>query len=90
MNYNFLGIFLLVINLFGFLIVGLDKFKAKRGRWRTPEKHFFIVSLIGGAFGVYLGMRLFRHKTKHKKFIYGIPVLIVLNMVGIYYILQIL
>jgi uncharacterized membrane protein YsdA (DUF1294 family) len=89
MDYNFLGIFLLVINLFGFLTVGLDKAKAKRDRWRIPEKHFFIVSVLGGAVGVYLGMKLFRHKTKHKKFVYGIPILIVLNLVSIYYLTQI-
>lgn len=87
MEYSMYWLALMVYNAIGFLMVGMDKWKAKRGRWRIPEKHFFIFSFFGGAVGVYLGMQVFRHKTQHKKFIYGIPLMIVLNAVLLYFLI---
>ncbi len=78
-------IYILVINALSFLTVGVDKLKAKRRKWRIPESRFFIFGLLGGASGVYLGMQLFRHKTQHRKFTIGIPVLIILNVICLYY-----
>lgn len=71
------------INLVAMLLMGVDKVKAKWGWWRIPEVTFFIVGLCMGALGVWAGMFIFRHKTRHLQFKVGIPVLILLN-VGCY------
>ena len=79
-NFNFLGIYLITINIFSFLTAGYDKIKAKHHGWRVSEKRIFFLAFIGGALGVYAGMKIFRHKTKHRLFTIGIPVLIVFNL----------
>ena len=61
-------IYLIVINLIGFCIMGLDKYKAKKGKWRTPEKTLFSITLLGGGIGTTAGMYHFRHKTKKNVF----------------------
>ena len=71
-------VWLAAINLYGFIICGIDKLKAKHNMYRISEKHLFIICFIGGAFGILLGMNTFRHKTKHLKFTIGVPVLCVL------------
>lgn len=68
-------IYICVINIIGFVIMGLDKSKAKKKLYRIPEKTFFIVSLIGGSVGTWIGMMLFRHKTKHWYFLVFIPLI---------------
>ena len=72
-------IYLAVINLIGFLIMGADKAKAKKKAWRIPEKAFFIVSLLGGGLGSWIGMYTFRHKTKHWYFVIGIPAIFIIE-----------
>lgn len=62
--------------------MGIDKEKAKRKAWRIPEKTFFLVSFLGGSLGSFLGMRVFRHKTKHWYFVIGIPTIFILQVVG--------
>ena len=79
MNYYF--IYLLVINLLGFFAMGLDKHKAKKGKWRIPEKTLFLVALLGGSLGTTIGMHVFHHKTKHWYFKFGMPVIFVIQMV---------
>ena len=64
-----------------------DKWKAKKGKYRISEKALFVVALLLGGIGVYLGMYKFRHKTKHNLFTIGIPITIVLNIFTVYYIL---
>lgn len=73
-------IFWLSINIFGFALTAYDKAKAKLKAWRVPEKWFFILAFLGGAWGIWAGMFVFRHKTKHTSFIIGIPLLGVLNV----------
>ena len=65
--------YLLIINLIGFIIMGVDKKRAIRGAWRISEASLFTVALLGGALGCTLGMSHFRHKTKHWYFKYGMP-----------------
>lgn len=80
--------YLLVINITGFLLMGYDKAKAKKGNWRVPERNFFVISLLGGALGVYAGMKTFRHKTKHDSFVIGIPLLLGINLMSAYFIFR--
>ena len=69
-------VWLAAINLVTFAVYGIDKAKAKRGAWRMPEKTLFLLPLLGGSLGALLGMRVFRHKTKHWYFVWGIPLIL--------------
>ena len=74
-------LFLLVMNLLAFALMGIDKMKAKRGSWRVPEKTLFLVTALFGGLGGTLGMHFFRHKTKHWYFKLGFPALLVIQIV---------
>ena len=78
-------LYVLIINLIGFGIMGIDKFKAKKGFWRTPEKTIFTITLLGGGIGTVTGMYLFRHKTKKMKFTIGLPTILISEIVLIIY-----
>ena len=69
--------YLAAVNLVTFTVYGADKAKAKRGAWRVPEKTLFLLPLLGGSLGALLGMKVFRHKTKHWYFVWGIPLILV-------------
>lgn len=73
--------YLFIMNLFAFSIMGIDKYKARKNKWRISEKTFFLLSICGGALGTILGMIVFRHKTQHKSFYMGIPLLYLLNKI---------
>lgn len=75
-------IYLLIVNFFGFCLMGIDKFKAYKQRYRISENSLFCVALIGGSIGSYIGMYFFHHKTKHKRFYIGIPVIIILQIIS--------
>jgi len=75
---------LTIINVLAFTFVGIDKYRAKRRVWRIPEKAFFWFALIGGCPGLYTGILLFRHKTRHWYFMYGIPAIFILQAILIY------
>ena len=68
--------FLLAVNIATFFMYGIDKYKAKKGKWRISEATLLLMAAIGGSIGAWAGMRLWHHKTMHKKFKYGIPVII--------------
>ena len=76
-----LGAYLLVINLEGFALMGIDKSRARRGRRRIAEATLFIVAALGGSLGVLCGMYAFRHKTLHTSFTVGIPLLLFVQAV---------
>ena len=76
-------IYLAAVNLFGLIIMGVDKSRAKRRKWRIPEATLFLVAVIGGSIGSILGMYLFRHKTKHWYFVVGMPVILVLQLIAV-------
>ena len=73
--------YLLIINLLTFLLYGIDKWKAKRARWRIPEAALLGMAAVGGSIGAWLGMRVWHHKTQHKKFRYGVPAILVAQIV---------
>ena len=79
--WQLLGLYLLLVNLAAFLVMGLDKRRAKRDKWRISEKALFLPAVLGGALGGVLGMRTFRHKTQHWYFRFGFPLLLVLQVV---------
>ena len=76
-------IYFVVINLFGFFIMWLDKRKAKKGAWRIPEKTLFIITAIGGGIGTTAGMYAFRHKTQKIQFVVGFPLITILEIIAI-------
>lgn len=78
-------IYVLSINLIGFLSMFIDKQKAKRGNWRTPEKTLLTIALIGGSIGSLIGMYTFKHKTHKPRFYIGIPCIIVVQIFLIIY-----
>lgn len=73
-------IYLVAVNVVTFFLYGIDKWKAKRSKWRIPEATLLGMAVIGGSIGAWLGMRVWRHKTMHKKFQFGIPVIILLQI----------
>lgn len=87
---QFVIVYLVLINLIGFFAMMIDKRRAKRGAWRIPEKTLFIIAILFGSVGVSLGMKRFRHKTKHKSFVIGIPAIeivqLILILLGCYHI----
>ena len=82
---KYLQIYLGVINLIGFFAMFLDKQKAKRGKWRIPEKTLFLLAVIGGSLGTTLGMHMFRHKTKHWYFKFGMPFILIVQIILMIY-----
>lgn len=75
-GWTVLLVWLAVINLLTFIVYGADKHRARKGKWRVPEKTLFLLPLLGGSIGALLGMRVFHHKTKHWYFVWGIPAIL--------------
>ena len=81
-------IYLIIINAVGFLLMLIDKQKAKQNAWRIPERTLLAVAAIGGSLGCLCGMRLCRHKTRHPKFSLGLPIMFAVQavLVALFYI----
>lgn len=75
----------IIINILSFIIMYIDKRKAREHKWRIPEGRLFLLAALFGSIGVLAGMRVFRHKTKHMKFIIGIPCIIIIQILVIYF-----
>ena len=73
--------YLAVINVVTFFMFGIDKWKAKKSKWRVRETALLGLAVLGGSIGAWLGMKVWHHKTLHKKFKYGIPVIIIIQLV---------
>ena len=84
---NIILYYLLAVNIATFFLYGIDKYKARKGRWRISEATLLMMAVIGGSIGAWSGMRLWHHKTMHKKFKYGIPIIIILQVVLAVYLL---
>lgn len=78
-----ISIYILFINAFGFISMWYDKRMAQTGSWRVKEGTLFGIALLGGSIGSLIGMYKFRHKTKHPSFVYGIPLIIILQILAI-------
>lgn len=84
-------IYLAAINVVTFFLYGIDKLKAKRSKWRVKEATLIWMSVFGGSVGAWLGMKAWHHKTQHKKFKYGIPLILLMQIVaavGIWYLVN--
>lgn len=77
---NLVLYYIVIINILTFIVYGIDKLKAKKGKWRIPESTLLLLAIIGGSIGAWFGMRILHHKTMHKKFKYGIPLIIILQL----------
>ena len=82
--------YLLAINALSFSLYGIDKYKAKKNQWRISEATLLMMAVIGGSIGAWAGMRLWHHKTMHKKFKYGIPIIIIMQVSLVVYLHSIL
>ena len=81
MNYElYITVFLLAVNVMAFFMYGIDKWKAKKDKWRTSEATLLWIAVIGGSIGAWLGMKVWHHKTLHKKFRYGLPLIIIVQI----------
>ena len=78
-------IYFIIINIIGFLAMYIDKQKARKGKWRIPEKTLFIITALGGGIGTIAGMYTFRHKTRKIAFVIGFPVITILEIICIIY-----
>ena len=76
--------YLIIINVLAFFLMGMDKKKAQTGAWRIPEKTLFLSAILGGSIGAIAGMQLFRHKTKHKTFVIGMPGILIVQLLLAY------
>ena len=77
---NIISCYILGINVIAVLVYGIDKLKAKRGKWRIPESTLLLLAAIGGSMGAWLGMKAWHHKTMHLKFKYGLPAILLLQL----------
>lgn len=73
-------LYVIIMNIIGVMMMGIDKSRAKRHAWRIPERTLFLISLLGGSVGSLAGMYLFRHKTKHMKFVIGMPLILLIQI----------
>lgn len=83
--YETIAIYLLIINAITFFVYGIDKWQAKHNKWRTPEATLLLLAVIGGSIGAWLGMKAWHHKTMHKKFKYGVPLIFLLQVALVAY-----
>ena len=84
---NIILYYLLAVNIATFLLYGVDKYKAKKNKWRISETTLPLMAVIGGSIGAWVGMRIWHHKTMHKKFKYGIPLIIIMQIALVVYLL---
>ena len=72
--------YLVLINVITYIVYGIDKLKAQKGKWRIPEATLLLLAIVGGSIGAWTGMKVWHHKTMHKKFKYGVPLIIAVQI----------
>lgn len=75
------GCCLTVVNAVAFIMYGIDKYRARNAKWRIPEATLLMLAVVGGSVGAWLGMKAWHHKTRHRKFLYGVPAILLLQIV---------
>ena len=79
--------YIVVINVIGFALMGIDKAKARKRAWRIPEATLFLIALSGGSLGTTLGMHVFHHKTLHWYFVFGMPAILIMQILLILFVI---
>ena len=82
---GYILLYIVLINIVTFLAYGIDKLKAKRNRWRVPESALFLLAVVGGSIGAWTGIKVWHNKTLHKRFKYGIPLIVFVHIVIYFY-----
>lgn len=80
-SFDLLLLYVIIVNLISFITMGIDKRKAQKRAFRIPEAALFVLAIIGGSLGSVIGMHLFHHKTRHWYFLYGMPVILALQII---------
>jgi uncharacterized membrane protein YsdA (DUF1294 family) len=83
MDIKVIAALVLALNVITFFVYGIDKWKAKTGKWRISEATLQILAIIGGSIGAWLGIKVWHHKTMHKKFKYGVPAIIAIQFIAV-------
>ena len=78
--HSYLAYYFLAINAVTFIVYGIDKYKAKKAKWRISEATLLLLAVLGGSIGAWMGMKVWHHKTMHKKFKYGIPAILLIQI----------
>ena len=78
--HSYFAYYLLAINAVTFIVYGIDKYKAKKAKWRISEATLLLLAVLGGSIGAWMGMKVWHHKTMHKKFKYGIPAILLIQI----------
>ena len=86
-TYLHIALVFLAVNVVTFFIYGIDKWKARNHKWRISETQLLALAVLGGSIGAWLGMKVWHHKAQHKKFVYGVPSIIILQLVIIVYLI---
>lgn len=76
------GCCLTVVNVVAFIVYGIDKYRTRNGKWRIPEATLLMLAVVGGSVGAWLGMKAWHHKIRHRKFRYGVPAILLLQIVA--------
>ena len=78
--HSYLAYYLLGINAVTFIVYGIDKYRAKKAKWRISEATLLLLAVLGGSIGAWIGMKVWHHKTMHKKFQYGVPAILLIQV----------
>ena len=81
-------VYLILVNLFAFILYGIDKDKSRKKLWRISERTLLGIAAIGGSLGALIGMRVFHHKTKHWYFRFGLPLILILHLAAFFLLFQ--
>lgn len=76
-------VYVAAVNAVAFVVYGVDKYKAQKTKWRIRESTLLLLAVIGGSAGAWLGMKIWRHKTRHAKFRYGVPAILLIQLAGV-------
>lgn len=76
-------VYVVAVNAVAFVVYGVDKYKAQKAKWRIRESMLLLLVVIGGSAGAWLGMKIWRHKTRHAKFRYGVPAILLIQLTGV-------
>lgn len=76
-------VYVAAVNAVAFVVYGVDKYKAQKAKWRIRESTLLLLAAIGGSAGAWLGMKIWRHKTRHAKFRYGVPAILLIQLTGV-------